>query len=90
MKINVPREVINYFWEEPPEENWEFWAFRWPVRVEVGDPIHFYCDESLIASAVIAKIEKPGQSECEKTGKYKNMWKVYWENDSFKDERGRL
>lgn len=85
MKINVPDKAIDHFWVEPPEGNWEFWAFRWPVRAKVGDPIFFYYQKKLIARAVIAKIEKPGESEDERTGKYKNMWKVYWTNDSFID-----
>jgi hypothetical protein len=87
MKINVPEEAISHFWEEPPEGNCEFWAFRWPVKAKVGDSIYFYFKKSLIASSVIAKIEKPGESECELTGRFKNLWKVYWKPESFKDER---
>jgi len=89
MKINVPAQAIDHFWVEPPDGNWEFWAFRWPVRAKVGDPIYFYYNKKPIAFAIIAKIEKPGQSEDERTGKYKSMWKVYWTNNSFIDLRNR-
>jgi len=87
MRINVPEEAIEHFWEEPSEGSWEFWAFVWPVKAKVGDPIYFYYRKSLIASAIVAKIEKPGHGECERTGKFKNRWKVYWKPESFKDER---
>jgi hypothetical protein len=87
MLISVPSTALDHFWEELPEGNWEFWAFRWPVRAKKGDTIYFYQSKQLIATAVIAKIEKPGKSECERTGKYKNMWKVYWRPDSFVDLR---
>jgi hypothetical protein len=87
LKINVPDAAMNHFWEEPPEGNWEFWAFTWPVRAKVGDYIYFYNNKKLIVMAVIAKVEKPGESECEKTGKYRNKWKVYWNSDSFVDYR---
>ena len=83
MKINVSDAVIGHFWEEPPEDSWEFWAFVWPVKAKVGDTIYFYHDKKLIAQAVIAKIEKPGESECEATGNYRNRWKVYWRQESF-------
>jgi hypothetical protein len=87
MKITVPPETEEHFWEEPPEGSWEFWAFVWPVKAKVGDTIYFYLNKKLIASATIALIEKPGESSCETTGKYKNRWKVFWKPESFKDER---
>lgn len=87
MKINVPKEAIDHFWEEPEEEAQEFWAFTWPVRAKVGDPIYFYFNKKLIASSIIDRIEKPGQSQCDRTGRFKNKWKVFWRNEDFKDER---
>ena len=87
MKINVPETAIEHFWDEPPEDSWEFWAFVWPVRAKVGDTIYFYYNKELIATAVIALIEPPGISECERTGNYNNRWKVFWTPESFKDMR---
>lgn len=89
MKINVPEIAIDHFWEEPPEDSWEFWAFLWPVKAKVGDTIFFYCNKQLIAKAVIAKIETPGKSECEKSEKYRNRWKVFWDPESFEDLRNK-
>jgi len=83
MKITVDNSVLDHFWEEPPLGSWEFWAFRWPVKAKVGDPIFFYFNKQLIAKAVIALIEPPGKSECERTGKYNNRWKVFWTQESF-------
>ncbi len=87
MKITVDDSLIEHFWEEPPEGSWEFWAFRWPVKAKVGDPIFFVNNKKVIAKAVIALIEKPGESKCESTGKFENRWKVYWKPESFIDMR---
>lgn len=89
MKITVTDAVIDHFWEEPPEDSWEFWAFRWPVKAKVGDDILFYHNNKLIAKAVIAAIEQPGKSQCERTGKFNNRWKVFWRPESFIDMRGK-
>lgn len=87
MKITVPDNAIDHFWEEPPEGSWEFWAFVWPVKAKVGDAIFFYHNKKIIAKAVIAVIEPPGKSECERTGKFNNRWKVFWKPESFIDMR---
>lgn len=88
MKITVPPEMEEHFWEEPPEDSWEFWAFVWPVKkAKVGDTIYFYLNKKLIATAIIALIEPPGESSCETTGRYKNRWKVFWKPETFKDLR---
>jgi ribosomal protein S18 acetylase RimI-like enzyme len=84
MNITVPESEETHFWEEPAEGMEEFWAFRWPVRALVGDRIIFNLRKKPIAEAVISRIEKPGQHECSTTGRFKNMWKVYWTNESFK------
>ncbi|OGU54782.1 MAG: hypothetical protein A2V66_01610 [Ignavibacteria bacterium RBG_13_36_8] len=88
MKITVPPGVErDHFWDEPPEGSWEFWAFRWPVKAKVGDTIYFFCSRKLIAKAIIERIDLPGKSSCERTGKYKNSWKVFWKPESFVDMR---
>lgn len=89
MKINVSEAVIDHFWEEPPEGSLEFWAFRFPVKASVGDTIYFHFNKKLIAKAVIHAIEKPGISNCESTGRYKNRWKVFWKQETFEDLRDR-
>lgn len=90
MRITVPNNLLAHFWEQEPEGHEEFWAFRWPVRANVGDTIHFMNGGREIAQAVIGRIEKPGQSECESTGRFLNMWKVYWPPSSFRDTRGAI
>jgi hypothetical protein len=85
MKITVNEWAEEHFWEEPPEGAVEeFWALRWPVKASVGDRIEFYnVKKEKIAETVIRRIETPGQSECAGTGKFKNMWKVFWNLDDF-------
>lgn len=91
MTITVKPEEEAHFWEEGPVGSDEqFWAFRWPVRATVGDKIEFKLNKQPIAEAVISRIEKPGESDCAVTGKYKSMWKVHWRNDSFRDLRKQM
>lgn len=84
MKINVPEQALDHFWVEPPAGSMEFWAFRFPPKAKVGDQIIFNIDKKPVATATIALIEAPGQSECEQTGNFRNRWKVYWTQESFK------
>jgi hypothetical protein len=85
MKITVPESEFDHFWVEPPPGHEEFWALRWPVKAKVGDPIVFHMNKKPVAEAVISRIEKPGESECERTHRFKHLWKVYFNN--FKDIR---
>lgn len=87
MNINVPLTVRDHFWEEPPPDAWEFWSFRWPPPCKVGDELLFRFDKTIVARAVVARIEKPGQSVCEGTGRFRNGWKVFWTPESFQDLR---
>lgn len=87
MKIQVPEWARDHFWEEPPFGYSEFWAFRWPPKCKVGDTIEFFFDKVKVAEATVLLIEKPGSSACESTGRFRNRWKVYWDNESFKDVR---
>jgi hypothetical protein len=87
MNINVPAFALDHFWEEPPPGSWEFWSFRFQPPCKVGDPLYFRFNGTIIAEAVVAKIERPGESECDRTGKYRSGHKVYWAPDSFVDRR---
>lgn len=87
MNINVPDQAIEHFWEEPPPGSWEFWSFRFPPPCKVGDPMTFRFHGAVIARATVAKIEKPGVSECDSTGRFRGGWKVFWSPDSFVDVR---
>jgi hypothetical protein len=88
MNVNVPAWAQDHFWEEPPPGSWEFWSFgRFKPPCKVGDPLTFRFDGITVASAVVARIEPPGQSKCEGSGRFGNGWKVYWTPDSFKDLR---
>jgi hypothetical protein len=88
MNINVPTEAREHFWEDPPEGAWEFWSFRFKPPVDIGEKLFFRFDRQIVAQAVCAKIEPPGKSSCESTGKYRHGWKVFWLPDSFIDMRG--
>jgi len=87
MNINVPDWAMEHFWEESPDGAWEFWSFRFPPPCKVGDELVFRQNKKPIARATVAMIEKPGQSSCERTGKFKGGWKVFWSPDSFQDLR---
>ena len=87
MNITVPDWAMEHFWEEPPEGSWEFWSFRFPPPCKIGDDLIFRHNKIPIARAMVAMIERPGQSSCERTGKFKAGWKVYWLPESFKDLR---
>lgn len=63
MNINVPRWAEAEFWDEPPEGSWEFWSFRFPPPCKVGDPLVFKMRGVVVARAVCAAIERPGQSK---------------------------
>lgn len=91
MKITIPEseggEVWRHFWEEPPPGSVEFWALRWPIKAKPGDGIEFYYRKQLVAYAVVLRVEPPGISECDRTGKYRNRWKVVWDPATFRDMR---
>jgi len=57
MNINIPDWAIEHFWEEPPEGNWEFWAFRFKPKCQIGDKINFYFQKNLVAQAIVDYID---------------------------------
>lgn len=87
MNINVPEFARNHFWEEPPEGHEEFWSFRFPPPCKAGDTLFFKFDGKIVATAVVKRIEQPGQSKCEGTGRFGNGYKVFWTPESFADTR---
>lgn len=87
MNINVPVFAQDHFWEEPPAGSWEFWSFRFPPPCKIGDVLNFRMSGQIVARAICAKIEKPGESSCDRTGKFANGWKVFWTPESFEDLR---
>lgn len=87
MNINIPDEAMDHFWEEPPAGSMEFWSFRFPPPCKVGDELIFRHKKEAIAKGVVWRIERPGQSSCEKTGKFRRGWKVFWRPESFEDLR---
>jgi hypothetical protein len=84
MNINVPESARAEFWEEPPPGNWEFWSFRFKPPCKIGEQLIFRFDKKPVATAVVAKIEPPGKTECERTGRFRSGWKVFWEPQTFK------
>lgn len=87
MNINVPDFARDHFWEAPPPGTWEFWSFRFPPPCKLGEELIFRFDGIPVAKAVVARIEQPGKSACEKTGKFKKGWKVFWKPEDFIDIR---
>ena len=87
MNINVPPQARDHFWEEPPPGSHEFWSFRFPPPCKVGERLVFRFDGVVVAEAVCCRIEAPGQSECEGTGRFRRGHKVYWHQSSFVDRR---
>lgn len=87
MRITISPEAWEHFWVEPPANQREFWAFRFKPKAVVGDNIDFIYEGDVVASATITEIQKPGQCECEATGRFKNLWKVFWSTQSFVDRR---
>lgn len=88
MNINVPEWAREHFWEEPPEGAEEFWAFRFKPPCRLGEELIFRFDGQPVARARVLRIETPGLSQCEATGKFRPRWKVFWSLDSFEDLRG--
>lgn len=90
MNINVPKWAEAEFWDEPPEGTWEFWSFRFPPPCKVGDQLVFKMRGIVVARAVVAAIEQPGESECEHSGRFRSGWKVFWDPADFvEDATGR-
>lgn len=87
MNINVPVWARDHFWVKPPVGAMEFWGFRFPPPCKIGDPLFFRFDGKVVARAVVHRIEDPGQSQCESTGKFESTWKVFWTQESFEDLR---
>jgi len=85
--IHVPKSAVDHFWEEPPTGSEEFWAFKEKPDVDVGQRIEFRIAGDVVAEATVGRVEEPGESKCDGTGRFKNHWKVYWPPESFKDLR---
>lgn len=88
MNINVPEWARGHFWEEPPDGSEEFWAFQFKPPCAPGDPLCFRFDKRAVATAVVDRIERPGQSVCDATGRFARGWKVFWRPETFRDLRG--
>ncbi len=87
MNINVPTFARSHFWEEPPPDSQEFWSFRFPPPCKPGDPLVFRFDGIPVARAVCDRIEVPGRSACDATGRFGSGHKVFWRPETFVDLR---
>jgi len=81
--IEVPKDSRGHFWDEPPAHNLEFWAFRSRPPVLMNEKVYFTFDRMPVAETTVLKVEKPGESLCELSGKYEDHWKLYWEPKQF-------
>lgn len=86
VNINVPEWARAHFWAEPPEGAEEFWSFRFPPPCKPGDPLVFRFDGRVVARAIVDRIEPPGLSECESSGRFWRGWKVFWRPETFVEE----
>lgn len=91
MKINVQQEHREHFWDDHSDDgDEEFWSLgRWPIKALPGDTIYFYFDKELVATAIVSRVTKPGEIQCEHSGKFLAGNKVHWMMDSFVDLRGK-
>ena len=85
MNINVPKWARAHFWDEPPEGDTEFWAFRFKPPCQPGDELVFRFDGVSVARAVCSVIQPPSVSACDSTGRFGDRWKVFWTPASFED-----
>jgi hypothetical protein len=81
--IEVPKSARDHFWEPVPDGQWEFWAFRSRPQALKGEKIIFRFDGKPVAEAVVAQVEKPGQSSCSSTGRFEKLWKILWNPTTF-------
>lgn len=85
----MPAWARDHFWEQTPYGACEFWSFKYKPKCDAGDTIHFLFDGKIVAEAPVWKIEEPGRSACEGTGRFKSGWKVFWLEEDFVDLRGK-
>jgi len=89
LNINVPEFARAHFWEKPPPGSAEFWGFRWPPPCKPGDRLVFRFDGVPVAEAVVHCVVAPGESRCERTGKFNTTHNVFWRPETFVDLRGK-
>jgi len=82
--IEVPSDVRDSFWREPPEGKLEFWAFKGRPSVLPNETIYFTFDKVPVGETTVYKVEPPGQSACGATGLYLDHWKLSWLPSAFK------
>ena len=85
--IRVPPIALEHFWEEPPEDTWEFWGCREQPDCAPGDILTFTVAGIPVAAAQVHHVEEPGQSACDRTDYWRNAYKVFWTPESFIDLR---
>lgn len=98
MKIHVPFWAQSRFWNEPPPDSMEFWATRFEPKCKLGDKIEFFFKHGngagedgwrKVAEAVVDHTGPPRESRCEHSGRFWNLWKVFWRQETFKDMRNQ-
>jgi|CXWL01.1.fsa_nt_gi hypothetical protein len=60
------------------------------LRIMRGVRLIFRFNGKPVAQAIVARIERPGESSCETTGRFRMGWKVFWEPESFVDLREKV
>lgn len=88
MKINIPDVAWPNFWDDYGDAI-EFWGFRFKPKANPGDEIFFYYQKQLVATATILRIGRPGEDVCGHSGNFRSSWKVYWEPETFQDQRNK-
>ena len=82
-QIEIPRESRERFWARPDDGKLEFWAFSERPRCFVNERVVFTFDRRPVAEARVYKIEEPGASKCDASGKYERYHKVFWDPRGF-------
>ncbi len=82
--IEVPPDVRETFWREPPKDKREFWAFKGRPSVLPNETVYFTFDKVPVGETTVYKLEPPGQSVCGETGEYGDHWKLLWQPSLFK------
>lgn len=90
LHIEVPRASRGHFWDEPPAGNLEFWAFKDRPKAFVNEKIVFTFNRKPVAEATVLKIEAPGHTKCEQTGKYEKHHKIFWDPQGFKKLENKI
>jgi len=83
MKIEVPPNARQQFWQKSPDGSPKFWLFRSRPACEIGEQLIFLFDGRPGGQAFVSGIEPPGVNGGYSPEEFDGHWKVYWHQKSF-------